>query len=311
MSFLNVSFKEPGYVTAEYTETDNILKAKALPQTEISHDISMNHQVAPTFGSLSPKASGVKFTSPPLKSLTEHNACLDNDPSQDALPEISDRVDSEGNEVEDHDRTGEVSGSPDLPGNVKSTPPLIIERRYCTACKLEQPLRAKHCRVCKRCVALHDHHCPWLGICIGERNRRNFYWYLVAQTIELWWAIIRVCYLFQSEPSIVLWMEVNFLFLVQIVVMAFFTSMLTSLLLFHSYLACSNRTTCNLYTGEHVSWEKISYLRDWPIEFGSPFSRGCLPNLYMYCLAKAPLPYRVWEVPQEFPEYPPKDCLLC
>lgn len=37
---------------------------------------------------------------------------------------------------------------------------IIIETRFCTACNLEQPVRAKHCKECGRCVALHDHHCP-------------------------------------------------------------------------------------------------------------------------------------------------------
>ena len=69
---------------------------------------------------------------------------------------------------------------------------IIIETRYCTVCNIEQPLRAKHCKDCGRCVALHDHHCPWLGICVGERNRFQFYWYLVVQCVELWWGMVWV-----------------------------------------------------------------------------------------------------------------------
>ena len=40
---------------------------------------------------------------------------------------------------------------------------LYVERRYCTKCGLEQPIRAKHCKDCERCVSQYDHHCPWLG----------------------------------------------------------------------------------------------------------------------------------------------------
>jgi len=50
--------------------------------------------------------------------------------------------------------------------------------RYCTACHIDQPIRAKHCSQCSRCVATFDHHCPFLGICIGEKNRFLFYWLL-------------------------------------------------------------------------------------------------------------------------------------
>merc|ERR1719469_1025094 len=57
--------------------------------------------------------------------------------------------------------------------------------RYCRLCSMHQPLRTKHCRDCGRCVRTHDHHCPWVGTCVGEGNRLYFYWYLVAQCIEL------------------------------------------------------------------------------------------------------------------------------
>ena len=37
---------------------------------------------------------------------------------------------------------------------------VVFEKRYCTVCCIEQPLRVKHCRECGKCIALHDHHCP-------------------------------------------------------------------------------------------------------------------------------------------------------
>ncbi len=64
---------------------------------------------------------------------------------------------------------------------------LYVERRYCTVCGFEQPLRAKHCRDCNRCVAQYDHHCPWLGTCIGQKNHSVFYWFLIFQCIQLAW----------------------------------------------------------------------------------------------------------------------------
>lgn len=39
-----------------------------------------------------------------------------------------------------------------------------VEKRYCTICNIEQPIRSKHCKDCKRCVAMYDHHCPWMGM---------------------------------------------------------------------------------------------------------------------------------------------------
>jgi hypothetical protein len=55
---------------------------------------------------------------------------------------------------------------------------LFIEYKYCTICHIEQPLRCKHCKNCDHCVATHDHHCPWIGNCVGERNRFWFYWFI-------------------------------------------------------------------------------------------------------------------------------------
>ncbi|CAD7971513.1 unnamed protein product [Amoebophrya sp. A120] len=57
--------------------------------------------------------------------------------------------------------------------------------RYCEICELYQPLRSKHCRDSKRCVLLYDHYCPWIGNCVGEWNRRSFYFFLFFQFLEL------------------------------------------------------------------------------------------------------------------------------
>ncbi|KAJ1697675.1 hypothetical protein LUZ63_006187 [Rhynchospora breviuscula] len=52
---------------------------------------------------------------------------------------------------------------------------LIFVERECSTCKItSRPARAKHCKICDRCVARFDHHCGWMNNCIGEKNTRYF-----------------------------------------------------------------------------------------------------------------------------------------
>ena len=68
---------------------------------------------------------------------------------------------------------------------------------FCSSCLVRRPIRSKHCSVCDKCVARFDHHCPWVGNCIGEKNHTYFIFYLLL-TSALTLTSVLGCYSYLS-----------------------------------------------------------------------------------------------------------------
>ncbi|XP_013859740.1 palmitoyltransferase ZDHHC9 [Austrofundulus limnaeus] len=122
----------------------------------------------------------------------------------------------------------------------------IVKLKYCYTCKIFRPPRASHCSICDNCVDRFDHHCPWVGNCVGKRNYR--YFYLFTLTLSL-----LTIYIFTFNIVHVVMRSVDQGFLntlketpgtVLEVLVCFFTLWsVVGLTGFHTYLISLNQTT--------------------------------------------------------------------
>ena len=58
-----------------------------------------------------------------------------------------------------------------------------ILNNHCNKCDMDRPERSHHCRICGICNLKMDHHCPWILNCVGEKNEKYFFLFLIYSII--------------------------------------------------------------------------------------------------------------------------------
>ena len=54
----------------------------------------------------------------------------------------------------------------------------------CSKCQKLRPFRCHHCRFCEECIYRMDHHCSWIGNCVGDHNIRYFLLFIFSLSLS-------------------------------------------------------------------------------------------------------------------------------
>ena len=117
--------------------------------------------------------------------------------------------------------------------------------------EIYRPPRASHCRICDVCVERLDHHCDWLGLCIGKHNYPSFVGYLIGLSfILLFFLVVSIVFIVRNSIELtrnsnqitMLILEIV-VFAVVIVISLRFGGFVWWLGLFHARLFVRGQTT--------------------------------------------------------------------
>ncbi|XP_046919064.2 zinc finger DHHC-type containing 8 [Dermatophagoides farinae] len=117
-----------------------------------------------------------------------------------------------------------------------------VRMKWCSTCQFYRPPRCSHCSVCDNCIEKFDHHCPWVNNCIGRRNYRHFFFFLIFLTLHMI-TIFSWCLIFVINNRNIINETAVIVAIALIVIITLFFIPIVGLTGFHIILVARGRTT--------------------------------------------------------------------
>ncbi|EQC34526.1 hypothetical protein SDRG_07854 [Saprolegnia diclina VS20] len=147
----------------------------------------------------------------------------------------------------------------------------------CRACNKPKPVRAHHCSVCRMCVMKMDHHCPWVGNCVGLANYKYFYLFVIYGALGCGMILITMFPAFERAINHTT-VEMPMTALLGFVMAGSVTLSLLIFTGFHTFLILRGLTTLemNVY-GMRSPYRLPTFVENWWSVFGTHRATWFLP----------------------------------